>query len=608
MTCFPIRALARRSLIAIAVIAAGLGAEQASLAQNTSAKAISEHRVNDMVITMADGTSLAATLVRGSSDKPMPTLLQLTRYGRFTEYNPTQADAFVAEGFNLLFVDARGSGASRGTRTIEFSEAEFADLGQVIAWIGRQNWSDGHVVTTGISYQGNTAELSTATGRRELKAAIPQYSEWDIYRGMLAPGGVRNDMMLRVWGAEVGRLDRGAACLADAAGCAGPEAGHLRPVPAPDPVSALRGALLDHQLNFNTATDLAHLTYDDDVLASGVPTRTMNVGTRLSAIAENRVPTQYWTSWLDGGKATTAFTRFMSVRAPIEIYIAPWTHGGGAMVDPLSRVAKPALLAEWRDRWKKQAGFAKDAIAGRSTERIIHYWPLGGDGWRTTRQWPVADAKTSLLYAGADGMLTLHMPAADQGVDRYKVDFTATSTVNNRWHTIVSGANEVYPDRAAENRKLLVYTAAPAAADLELIGSPLVTLYLATDRTDGAVFVYLQSVSPDGHVNYLSEGQLRLIHRKEAPPPTGTAVLGPYRSFARADARPMVPGEIVELRFALFPVAAKISKGDRLQIAIAGADADTFARYPADGDVTFTIGRNRLQPTQIALPLRPWRR
>ena len=45
----------------------------------------------------------------------------------------------------------------------------------------------------------------------------------------------------------------------------------------------------------------------------------------------------------------------------------------------------------------------------------------------------------------------------------------------------------------------------------------------------------------------------------------------------------------------------------RLRLALGGADAGTFARYPAEGALTFRIQRSAQLASWIEIPLRPWR-
>jgi len=46
-----------------------------------------------------------------------------------------------------------------------------------------------------------------------------------------------------------------------------------------------------------------------------------------------------------------------------------------------------------------------------------------------------------------------------------------------------------------------------------------------------------------------------------------------------------------------------IHKGHRLKIAIAGADKDTFSRYPAEGKPIIKIFRSREYASYIDLPI-----
>jgi putative CocE/NonD family hydrolase len=129
------------------------------------------------------------------------------------------------------------------------------------------------------------------------------------------------------------------------------------------------------------------------------------------------------------------------------------------------------------------------------------------------------------------------------GADEYTVDWTATIGDATRWHTGLMRTDVVYPDRAEEDVKLLTYTSAPLETDVEITGSPIVTLYVASTETDGAFHVYLEDVTPDGRVTYITEGILRAIHRAES-----SRAPEPSHSFERADAEPLVPDEVATLQ------------------------------------------------------------
>jgi len=120
---------------------------------------------------------------------------------------------------------------------------------------------------------------------------------------------------------------------------------------------------------------------------------------------------------------------------------------------------------------------------------------------------------------------------------------------------------------------------------------------------DGAFHVYLEDVAPDGRVTYVTEGILRAIHRQVSDEEPLYAVLGPYHSFERADAAPLVPGEVAEIRFNLYATSVLVREGHRIRIAVAGHDASPFARYPAEGTPVLSVQRNNIYPSHVELPM-----
>ena len=104
-------------------------------------------------------------------------------------------------GLALVFVDMRGTGVSQGHVSGVFSREERADIGAIVEWIAAQPWSDGRVVATGVSYDANLAALALVNGGKAMAASVPQFIDFDTYRDLAVPGGVRNEMLLREWGA-----------------------------------------------------------------------------------------------------------------------------------------------------------------------------------------------------------------------------------------------------------------------------------------------------------------------------------------------------------------------------------------------------------------------
>jgi putative CocE/NonD family hydrolase len=223
---------------------------------------------------------------------------------------------------------------------------------------------------------------------------------------------------------------------------------------------------------------------------------------------------------------------------------------------------------------------------------------LNGGGWRTSPGWPPR-ASPQRFFADAGGALSLAPPQHD-GSDAYAVDFSAGSGPLSRYQSPVDLSQTAYPDRATADRKLLTYTSAPQTQDLLVAGDPEADLTIASSAPDGAVIVYLEDVAPNGRVVYLTEGVLRLAARRISPTQAGA---DPLHSYLSADAAPMTPGRAEQIRIALSPIAFVLRRGERLRLAIAGADSDNLERIPAAGPETLEVRRTVAAPSFIALPV-----
>ena len=285
----------------------------------------------------------------------------------------------------------------------------------------------------------------------------------------------------------------------------------------------------------------------------------------------------------------------------MELWITPDNHSHRVGADPLrpdDRSPRPSVEQQQADI----LDFAQRVRDGRPIGRVIHYYVMGADRFDVTPVWPPKGVRIR-TFDFAPGHRLGPKPGTTS-VDTYKVDFTATTGDQTRWSTQF-GAPPAYGDRRDEDRKLLVYDGAPLKSDAEVVGAPVVTLHVATATADPAFFVYLEDVAPDGRVTYLTEGEFRAVNRKPADPASLPYDQGPApHSFRRADAEPMVPGKMAEVRFALLPTAALIRKGHRLRVAVAGADARIFHRYSQGLPDVFTLGLGGATASAIDIPLR----
>ena len=159
-----------------------------------------------------------------------------------------------------------------------------------------------------------------------------------------------------------------------------------------------------------------------------------------------------------------------------------------------------------------------------------------------------------------------------------------------------------YGDRTEADSRLLTYTSAPLAGDMEITGNAVISLEVSSTHEDGAFIVYLEDVAPDGYVRLLTEGELRAVHRAVSDSPA-LATFGPLHSFSSSDGQPLAPGEITTLSFALLPVSALVREGHAIRVAIAGHDKDTFIRVPETGNPVIQVYRQQGNVSWIDLPV-----
>lgn len=579
-------------------------------------------------LTMRDGTRLAVDIwLPGElqADEQLPAIMEVTRYWRTPAMGPfyrllaalgrervpklEAADAWNGAGYALVLVDARGSGASFGQRPVEWSDAEVADLGEVIHWLASQPWSNGRVGAQGVSYSGNTAELSTVSNHRALKAVAPLYSDFDPLFFLAMPGGVYNRSFIEAWNAANQALDANNICALENStrlGCwwlklAVPG---VKPVDGDARGRLLRRAVLSHK-TLDLAEALSKVGYRDDTL----PDQNIGIGDvspygHLGLIEAAQVPMLVHVGWLDAATADGALSRYLSSDAPQELVIGAWSHGGYDDVDPFKpRLTFPepqseaqfAAVVAFFDRYLK-------GEAATAPTKSIRYTTMNEGRWRTTATWPPPEVKTQRWYFSANHRLEKTPPTLETGQDRYTVDFSASSGEKTRWHTNMGGGDVYYPDRAEEDAKLLTYTSAPLMHGLRITGTPVVSLQLASTHSDGALHAYLEDVAPDGRVTYLTEGILRLVHRVDEGARVPYRQLGPRRTFLRKDAEPLTPGKMQRIQLPLYATSVRLEAGHRLRVALAGHDASLFARYPGGGVPTLRVGRSAGQLSYLELP------
>jgi hypothetical protein len=587
---------------------------------------------------MGDGVQIAVDVWLPQdyqAGQRLPVLMRTTRYGRDGQFgwafrllvglkqtNPhgpgdEQTDYLNARNFVVMVVDARGTGASSGHRDREFSPEEIADFGELAKWAASQPWSNGRIGTFGGSYEGTAAELTAATNVPAVRTVAAMSSQFDTAT-QIFPGGIYNQSMVHAWSDLIRQLDGTEdVCVAGKLGRVGCWwAGRvLRGVKRVDGDrdGQQLAAMIAQRRNRYPDELLSKAEFQGDPIplpdgSSFTFSEISPVGHRTE-IEQSRVAMQIWCGWMDGTACQGALSRYLTFKNPQQVIIGAFTHGLTSSTDPFlaaDQRSSPDPTVE--EQHRMMADFFDRLLRPEVPEPIesgIRYYTMGERQWHETKVWPPAGFENrSRFYLAPDHALRPTPPVETSASDLYVVDFGATTGTDNRWFADLNH-DVPYPDGAAEDKKRIVYDGAPLATDVEISGSPVVTLEVASTAADGAFFAYLEDVAPDGHVTFLDEGEVRALDRKLVDPrKLPYASLGPVSSSSRDDAQPLVHGKPAELKFSMWPTSVVLRKAHQIRIALAGADA-CFRRYPPVGDVTWTVYRQTTLASYVELPMRP---
>ncbi|MFY9398640.1 MAG: CocE/NonD family hydrolase [Desulfomonilia bacterium] len=146
---------------------------------------------------------LFGTVIRHKGES-LPTILVATPYRReimMMLYLP-----LLAHGYNLMGIDIRGTGSSKGS-WVSFAPEEHFDTAYVIdEWIPGQPWSDGNVGMIGPSYMAIIQLMAAGQIKTDsmgnpvhLKALFPIVSMSDAYRDIVAHGANLDLEFIPAW-------------------------------------------------------------------------------------------------------------------------------------------------------------------------------------------------------------------------------------------------------------------------------------------------------------------------------------------------------------------------------------------------------------------------
>ncbi len=513
----------------------------------------------DMGIVMPDGTRLSARvwMPADADQDPVPAILEHLPYRKrdgTTARDCLTHPYFAGHGYASIRVDMRGNGDSEGLMDDEYSDQEWQDACDVIAWAAAQPWCNGKVGMMGISWGGFNGLQVAALQPKALKAVITLCSTDDRYADDIHYKGglLLNENM--GWGATMLSYSS-------------------RP---PDPALAgdkWRDMWLDRLEHepFLPAVWLRHQRRDAYWKRGSVNEDYSAIKAAVLAIG----------GWGDSYKNTVS-RLVENLNSPAKGIVGPWVHKYPHFAVPSPAIGFLQEALRWWDRWLKgkDTGVEDDPamrLYVMDSEPPRDWYLERAGRWIAEQQWPSPNIATRTLALGANGSL-----ADDATLDRaVSIASPQDCGMDGGEYCAIWLGPELPGDQRADDAKSACFDGAVLEAPLDIVGGPVIRLKLAADRSRAMVAVRLCDVQPDGASTRITYGVLNLCHRNSHEFPED-----------------VTPGETMEIAFKLDDIAYRVAAGNRLRIAVSSTYWPLV--WPSPEEVTLTI-----HDGSVDLPVRP---
>lgn len=573
--------------------------------------------IHTKYLTMRDGTKIAIDIYLPENleeGTKLPCLVRQTRYWRSPKINfpfslftngligraGKMINTCVEHGYAIVNVDARGSGASFGSRAHPWTEDEVKDGYEIIDWIIEQPWSDGNIGSLGVSYGGTTAEFLTTTKHPNLKAVALMFSLFDIYEDNAFPGGIHNQWFTENWGKANDLMDKDELPIKKS--ILNLLVGGVSRVKGEESQLNLEKALQEHRRNLNVHNGAVGVDFRDDATKEqkGISIESVDIfspHSYLDALNESGVAIYSYSGWMDGAYQNAAIKRHINSTNPNnKLIIGPWEHGGAFNISPEN--PSKAGFSHIAELLKFFDYHLRDIQNGIDKEAKVHYFTLVEDQWKTSENWPPNKTYTD-LYFGLDNQLNEKQDKRNE-FEKSINNLNFKSGEQTRWKAVngkVTTAH-VYYDWDERVQALSYFETDELEQDWEISGHPQIELYLNSNEKDAAIFVYLQEVDKNGKAKYITEGQLRLSHRKVNEEGIYKEI-GPAISHKRADAQSSKGTN--KIQFDLIPCSYLVKKGNKIRVSFSTNDMSHFEKVGSENlDLKLLSGEK--YPSKISIP------
>jgi len=547
------------------------------------------------MIPMRDGTRLAARvqLPVGADGKPdltkkYPVVLLRTAY---LHSGPSTAwyglsEYSTAYGYALVEVAARGSERSEGQLQPLANEGwgidgrpdhngwgVHKDGADTMAWVVKQPWCSGQIVTSGISWQGASQLLPLLDGDvpGHVTAAISNpamnsgFGNWGYESGFYTLNlQIMWAMMLladqlkyhRYAPAIEEEIMKDNALLGDPFsdprkinGVAWAKEYGLLNMPVLRHIPFWRKWVENYDnidfFSYNDTTNRPHNFDKPQLFVGGMYDLFLNNGLWAYERAVADAPSK-------------------EIAESHRLVITPFNH--------TSRMFERRYANEDTDQAALNMDWFRQQVEGIPTELFqkgrAFIYIMGEEKWCAEQAWPLPDAAPTEYYlhsggkantSGGDGVLSTEKPGAEP-TDHYTSD-PDNPVVAMQEHSLIGGSN----DHSANEQRpdVLCYTTPVLVEDVEVTGWIKATVYAATTATATDFIMKLMDVYPDGRSMNLVTGGIRGRYRKDRRKPEA-----------------LVPGQVEKFEIAMRATANVFKKGHRIRVELMSSNAGLYDVNP----------------------------
>ena len=585
-----------------------------------SAQSYEVKALRDVMIPADDGIKLGTNVFLPAQGGAVvsgrfPAVVERTVYNK-DSVPASLVEYFVSRGYAVVLQDVRGRYHSEGRWSGNRDDGR--DGAGLLKWIGEQSWSNGKVGTMGTSYSGATQLALAIANAPNLAAMVPVDAMSNVGRY-----GVRHNGAFELrWLNWILTIGNATGLHATANGNNESPNGHAaatRAASTPEAVRAIEQIgphIRDYAAMLPLRPGTTPMKFAPDYEAWLIEAMRhgdndsfwKNAGSGVVDHVDEfkDVPVYHVTGWYDSWSASVANLNYVELakhkKGPQRLIIGPWTHGGQAFsfsgiaeFGPEAAIDMNAFRLRWYDRWLKglDNGVEKEApvrlfVMGDGEPRKTTEGRLFvGGHWRNEREWPLERAVSIPYYIHSDGSLSTARPVASQPTS-YRFDPadpvpTLGGNVSSEGALMLRGAQDqrcmsvdwlcktTLP--LASRSDVLVYETAPLDQDTEVTGRLIVKLWASSDGPDTDFTAKLVDVYPP-NADYPAGIDLNI----------GDSIVRARYRDSLEHAKPLIPGQPVELTIEMYPTSLVFRRGHRIRLDISSSNFPRFDVNPNTGE------------------------